>query len=130
MQTLPDAALVGMLAPGWRDPYDLIDYSSDGALRLAAAMLPDDAAARHRVGAIKPRYSRTVGYWYLSNGCADCDAIFGNFYLYVEELGEVLAIEGLNGLVSLAVVAIPESLWEPVLTEHYGESDDDDLVDG
>ena len=33
------------------------------------------------MGEIKPRYSKTIGEAYPSFGCAQCDSIFGNFYL-------------------------------------------------
>lgn len=33
------------------------------------------------MGEIKPRYSKTIGETYPSFGCAQCDSIFGNFYL-------------------------------------------------
>ena len=32
------------------------------------------------IGAIKPRYSRTMGTTYWSNGCANCDALQGQHY--------------------------------------------------
>lgn len=34
-----------------------------------------------RVGAIKPRYSKTMEETYLSFGCYQCDSIFGDFYV-------------------------------------------------
>lgn len=34
------------------------------------------------IGVIKRRYSKTVGGSYLSNGCAHCDAIFGQHFEY------------------------------------------------
>lgn len=41
------------------------------------------------MGEIKPRYSKTVGEAYPSFGCAQCDSIFGNFYLQ-ENLMELM----------------------------------------
>ncbi len=35
----------------------------------------------NRIGEIKKRFSKTVGGYYLSNGCYHCDAIMGNFFL-------------------------------------------------
>ena len=35
---------------------------------------------RKDIGAIKPRYSATMGTTYWSNGCANCDALQGQFY--------------------------------------------------
>jgi hypothetical protein len=35
------------------------------------------------VGAIKSRYSKTIGAFYLSNGCYHCDAIQGDFFISV-----------------------------------------------
>lgn len=34
-----------------------------------------------RLGAIKPRYSRTVKDTYMSFGCCKCDSIFGDFFI-------------------------------------------------
>ena len=31
---------------------------------------------------VKERYSHTVGHSYLSFGCSDCDALFGDFYVH------------------------------------------------
>jgi len=38
------------------------------------------------MGEIKPRYSKTIGEAYPSFGCAQCDSIFGNFYLHEDIL--------------------------------------------
>lgn len=43
--------------------------------------LKSDKGRNLKVGSIKRRYSRTAGDSYLSYGCYDCDAIFGDFYL-------------------------------------------------
>jgi Competence protein CoiA-like family len=45
--------------------------------------------AKHGVGSIKKRYSKTVGAAYLSNGCFHCDSLMGNFFL-MEDEGELL----------------------------------------
>lgn len=41
------------------------------------------------LGDIKPRYSKTIGEAYPSFGCAQCDSIFGNFYLQ-ENMDELI----------------------------------------
>lgn len=60
------------------DIYDFDDEGSGAALLMST--LPAEALARHGIGAIKPRRSRTVGETYLSNGCVHCDALQGRFF--------------------------------------------------
>jgi hypothetical protein len=43
-----------------------------------------------RFGCIKPRFSRTVGSAYISQGCRHCDAIIGEFPLS-EDFSEVFS---------------------------------------
>jgi hypothetical protein len=40
-----------------------------------------------RCGTVKPRYSKKVGHSYVSQGCAQCDAIIGSFYLHEDFVG-------------------------------------------
>ena len=42
-----------------------------------------------RIGEIKPRFSKTLGYAYPSFGCAFCDSIFGNHYVQ-DDIMEVM----------------------------------------
>jgi hypothetical protein len=51
----------------------------------------------NEIGAIKRRFSNTVGHEYLANGCYYCDAIVGDFYLR-EELLEWLVCDNLPAL--------------------------------
>ncbi|SCL28011.1 hypothetical protein [Micromonospora inyonensis] len=46
-----------------------------------------------------------------SNGCQHCDALQGNFFLFHEELMEVLPVNGLDGLDHLADAGIPAAQW-------------------
>jgi len=39
-----------------------------------------EVEARPSVGLIKWRHSKTVGRQYMSNGCAHCDALLGDFF--------------------------------------------------
>lgn len=43
-----------------------------------------------RLGAIKKRYSKTVGGSYVSFGCPHCDAIFGEWFVREETIGAML----------------------------------------
>ena len=38
--------------------------------------------AKHKIGALKKRYSKTRVESYLSNGCFHCDVIMGNFFIF------------------------------------------------
>jgi hypothetical protein len=40
-----------------------------------------------RCGTVKPRYSKKLGHSYVSQGCAQCDAIIGAFYLHEDFVG-------------------------------------------
>lgn len=55
-------------------------------LSLVEKFLKTDAGKHLKVGAIKSRYSRTVGHSYFSFGCYYCDAIFGDWYVCEESL--------------------------------------------
>jgi hypothetical protein len=60
---------------------------------------------------IKPRISRTTEITELTNGCQHCDALQGNFFIYHEELPEVLDCDGLDGLDHLTEADIPAEQW-------------------
>lgn len=60
------------------DIYDFDDEGRGSALLMST--LPAALLARHGVGPIKSRYSRTEGRSYLSNGCIRCDALQGRFF--------------------------------------------------
>jgi len=102
----PTVALIGIRPHGGPRAGSLESCQDEKVLAYAAAALPAEAAARVGVGTIKARFSRTRAGEYLSNGCAHCDALLGDFYLYHETLPEVLAIEGFGGLVTIATVDV------------------------
>jgi len=58
--------------------YDFDDERRGADLLMAT--LPVETLARHGIGAIKPRFSRTEGRTCLSNGCIHCDALQGRFF--------------------------------------------------
>ncbi len=58
--------------------YDFDDEGRGAALLMST--LPVETLAHHGIGPIKPRYSRTEGQPYLSNGCIHCDALQGRFF--------------------------------------------------
>jgi hypothetical protein len=87
----------------------LVKCSNPAVLEFGASLLPPGTDG---VGEIKVRSSRTAGTDYLSNGCPHCDALFGDFYLYSEELLDVLVCEGLDGLRVLATVPVDEEEWQ------------------
>mgnify|MGYP001559035307 CR=1 FL=1 len=59
--------------------YSFEELISDGA-SILMAMLPVDILKQHGIGKVKPRYSKTVGSTYLSNGCVHCDALQGRHF--------------------------------------------------
>lgn len=76
----------------------------------------DRIPAALEVGAIKPRFSKTLGRSYLSNGCVHCDALIGQFY-------EHHAWEGQE-----TKHAFPAQLtdrWAQALAAAYGEEPDE-----
>ncbi len=50
-------------------------------------------AGKVEVGAIKSRFSKTLARSYMSNGCAHCDALFGQHFEIHTRHGEALASE-------------------------------------
>lgn len=102
-------ALVGVSPNGAREDEELFLTDEPAALAFAAAHLPVGAP---QVGEIKERTSRAAGETYLSNGCFYCDALLGNYFLFHEELLEVLVSQGTDGLQVLAEFSIPVTDWE------------------
>lgn len=54
------------------------DFDSD--VDLLREVLPMAIRQQHRIGQIKPRFSKTEGGSYLSNGCFECGALQGRFF--------------------------------------------------
>ena len=84
------------------DVEDLVICDDDETLGLADRLLDADVRKRHRLGSIRPRYTRASGTTYLANECAFCRAVFGRFPLFHEALPEALATGGLGSLVLLS----------------------------
>jgi hypothetical protein len=103
-------AVVGAI-PLDLDPLLFSRTSDDDVLALVARILP---AGVPGVGVIKIRESKTAGHSYLSNGCVDCDALLGNFFVFHEELMEFLVVEGVGQLTEVARVAVSEDDWNGV----------------
>ncbi|KUL25302.1 hypothetical protein [Actinoplanes awajinensis] len=105
----PTTAIVGMhLASAVEG--DLVTCSDEQALAVAAQLL----RATGKVGLaqpIKTRTSRTAGGTGLTNGCQHCDALQGNFFIYHQELMEVLSTNGVEGLEHLADADLPTERW-------------------
>jgi len=110
-------ALVAISPSGAREDDELFQTNEPAALAFAAAHLPVGAV---QVGEIKERTSRTAGETYLSNGCFYCDALLGNFFLFHEELLEILVTEGTAGLKVLSTVSVPVTEWQMAWSAHVG----------
>jgi hypothetical protein len=107
-------ALVGVIPAEFEDLNHLVTCEAEPVLGVAAAALAEGLRRAAWVGAVKPRYSRTARCRYLSNGCAWCDALLGNFFLYSEGVPLVLAEQGLAGLVRVAVVKLSDEQVDTV----------------
>lgn len=59
--------------------YELSD-ALPGGDAVVMSLLPAHLLMQHGIGVIKPRYSKTAGGEYLSNGCIHCDALQGRFF--------------------------------------------------
>lgn len=71
------------ILPGHSDIPTTIYEMSDslpGGDAVVMSMLPASLLRQHGIGVIKPRYSKTAGEKYLSNGCIHCDALQGSFF--------------------------------------------------
>jgi hypothetical protein len=102
-------ALVAVSPSGARGDDELLQTDEPPALAFAPAHLPVGVS---HVGEIRERSSRAAGAAYLSNGCFHCDALLGNFFLFHEELLEVLVTEGREGLQVLATASVPAIDWK------------------
>ncbi len=70
------------------------DKVAEGGAKIIRQLLPGYLLARHGIGMIKPRDSKTVMSRYISNGCVHCDALQGRFYDYNLGPGELaLSVE-------------------------------------
>ncbi|MEP9397612.1 hypothetical protein [Mesorhizobium sp. KR2-14] len=58
----------------------LVTIPSLGEYPQPAEMIRDRVSSHHSVGPIKERSSRAQGRRYLSNGCAHCDSLIGQFH--------------------------------------------------
>jgi hypothetical protein len=112
--------LVGLLEVGG-DVYSEEFVACDDELVLAFAWenLPLEARTRWRVGEVRERFSKTSQKAYLSNGCASCGALFGEFPLIHEALPEALATEGLTSLIELAVVELADAAWTEIFESRW-----------
>lgn len=106
-------ALVGMMEVGG-DLFseNLVLCATDELLKLAWEQLPTDARTRWCVGDVAYRSSKTARATYLTNGCISCDALFGAFPLFHEEVPQALATRGGDAFITLAVVEIPRQVFD------------------
>lgn len=57
-------------------------YSFDKDIEFLREIFPEEVRREHRVGQIKPRFSKTEGSSYVSNGCFVCGALQGRHFEY------------------------------------------------
>ena len=87
--------------------HSFADGLEDG-VPVVMGLLPAPLMKRHGIGVIKPRYSKTEGRAYLSNGCVHCDALQGRHFEHH------LAYDTEK---SLEVEAKFEKKWGPLLED-------------
>lgn len=58
-------------------------FSSSNVPEFVLRHLDNKVFEKYGIGKIKSRYSKTLGYFYLSNGCIHCDALMGNHFLKI-----------------------------------------------
>ncbi|WP_341936257.1 competence protein CoiA [Marinimicrobium sp. C2-29] len=83
---------------------DFKKFSEDDVPEIIMNNVGAKELYQNKIGAIKKRYSGTVGRTYISNGCFYCDALMGNFYLFrslTEYMGDlpksIYTINYING---------------------------------
>lgn len=60
---------------------DFLSFGGGGVEEWINSHIDNTELHAAGIGLIKNRYSKTVGYSYMSNGCFHCDALQGNFFL-------------------------------------------------
>lgn len=90
----------------------VVPAEEDLALAYAADILR--AEGHEQAETIKPRRSKTAKSTYLSNGCINCDALFGSFHVS-EKVFKKAAAERLDELPLLTEAVRPLIEWH-VLT--------------
>lgn len=78
-------------------------FSTDGIPDLILKYTTNKALASFGVGAIKNRYSKTMGGSYLSNGCCHCDAIQGDHFIQDLYFDHYYASEALEPILEFNV---------------------------
>ncbi|MBN1452927.1 MAG: hypothetical protein JW963_18055 [Anaerolineales bacterium] len=85
-------------------------------------------AGRHvKLGAIKPRFSKTVGTQYMSFGCPQCDVIFGDFFV-MEAVLEAAYHEDQAPAILETTLTFPETFSNP--TPHWCHAPGGDFCEG
>jgi len=91
----PTRAIVGVLiAPELHPDEDPWGFVSFADVAPALTALNGAWCSTHGVGTIKERYSRTQERRYVSNGCASCDALLGEFFIDEELIA--LVVQGVS----------------------------------
>jgi hypothetical protein len=75
-------------------------FARDDVLQVIASQLTEEDLAKVGAGPLRPRYSRTTGSSYWSNGCIACDALLGEFPLRED------FVECLHGEVEFPIIAV------------------------
>ena len=90
--------------------YDIDEPINAGIIEQLAVPSYEQLRLDLRIGTLKQRYSRTAGSSYWSQGCRDCDALFGEFLLR-DQFIEAHAAGMLDMLVWPQPVILPVRLF-------------------
>ncbi|HEV7943835.1 MAG TPA: DUF5710 domain-containing protein [Solirubrobacteraceae bacterium] len=93
-----------------RDAGGIQYFLGDDALHCLASQLQAETLASVGAGPLRPRWSGTLKRSSWSNGCVECDALQGSFFLW-KAFGELASTGALDDLPVLGRARVPHSAF-------------------